>query len=104
MKSLTYLPNSPTVLKLHLDVIRQDTITKTIADAVDKFPGIDVFINNAGYSLMGDMDGIAEADARHQLETNFWVGMSLVKHSESSGKSIPPGRGGAIVQVSSMEG
>ena len=56
-------PRQPNRLKVHLDVTRQETITKAIADAVDNFPGIDVFINNAWYSLMGDMEGIAEADA-----------------------------------------
>jgi NADP-dependent 3-hydroxy acid dehydrogenase YdfG len=54
---LSYLPDGPAVLKLYLGVTRQETIANAIIDAVDKFHGIDVFINNAGYSLMGDTEG-----------------------------------------------
>lgn len=105
VKSLSYLPDGPTVLKLHLDVTRQETITKAVADAVSKFHGIDVFINNAGYSLMGDMEGIAEADARHQLETNFWGPVHVTREALRVFREVnDPGRGGTVVQVSSMGG
>lgn len=103
--SLSYLPDGPTVLKLYLDVTRQETITKAVTDAVDKFHGIDVFINNAGYSLMGDMEGIAEADARHQLETNFWGPVHVTREALRVFREVnTPGRGGTVVQVSSMGG
>lgn len=103
--SLSYLPDGPTVLKLHLDVTRQETITKAVAEAVDKFHGIDVFINNAGYSLMGDTEGIVEADARHQLETNFWGPVHVTREALRVFREVnSPGRGGTVVQVSSMGG
>ncbi|OOQ81813.1 retinol dehydrogenase 8 [Penicillium brasilianum] len=103
--SLSYLPDDPTVLKLHLDVTRPETITQAIADAIAQFYGIDVFINNAGYSLIGDMEGIPDADARHQLETNFWGPVHVTREAlrvfrETNG----PARGGTVVQVSSMGG
>jgi NADP-dependent 3-hydroxy acid dehydrogenase YdfG len=103
--SLSYLPDSPTVLKLHLDVTHQETITKAISDAVEKFHGIDVFINNAGYSLMGDTEGIADADARHQLETNFWGPVHVTQEALRVFREVnAPGRGGTVVQISSMGG
>jgi NADP-dependent 3-hydroxy acid dehydrogenase YdfG len=103
--SLSYLPDEPTVLKLYLDVTCQETITKAIADAVDTFHGIDIFINNAGYSLMGDTEGIADADARHQLETNFWGPVHVTREALRVFREInAPGRGGTVIQISSMGG
>ena len=103
--SLSYLPDRPTVLKLSLDVTSQQAITKAVSDAVSQFKRIDVLINNAGYGLMGDMEGILEADARLQLETNFWGPVHLTKEALRVFREVNPhGQGGTVVQVSSIGG
>lgn len=103
--SLSCLPDGPTVLKLSLDVTSQEAITKAVSDAVSQFKRIDVLINNAGYGLMGDMEGIPEADARLQLETNFWGPVHLTKEALQVFREVNPhGQGGTVVQVSSIGG
>jgi NAD(P)-dependent dehydrogenase (short-subunit alcohol dehydrogenase family) len=66
---------------------------------------VDVVINNAGYALSGDTEGIPDADARKEFDTNFWDVVDVSKEAvrvfrEVNGKGV----GGLVVQVSSMAG
>ncbi|KAJ5594255.1 NAD(P)-binding protein [Penicillium hispanicum] len=103
--SLSYLPDSPTVLKVKLDVTSHDEMTQAISAALEQFHQVNVFINNAGYGLMGDMEAIPDADARRQLETNFWGPVNLTREAlRVFREANPVGQGGTIIQVSSMGG
>ncbi|KAJ5115791.1 NAD(P)-binding protein [Penicillium angulare] len=103
--SLAYLPDCSTVLKIKLDVTSQQDIETAFAEALAKFNEIHVVINNAGYGLMGDMEAIAESDARLQLETNFWGPVHVTQQALKVFREInPKGRGGTVVQVSSVGG
>jgi len=105
VESLSYLPDGPRVLKLSLDVTSREAITASIAAAVKKFGQINVVINNAGYSLMGDTEGISVADARGQLETNFWGPVYMTQEVLHVFRDVNPrGQGGTIIQVSSIGG
>ncbi|KAJ5652153.1 NAD(P)-binding protein, partial [Penicillium longicatenatum] len=103
--SLSYLPDSPTVLKIKLDVTSQEDICAAFRQALDTFHEINVVINNAGYGLMGDMEAISDSDARHQLETNFWGPVHITQEALRVFREVnPKGQGGTIVQVSSIGG
>lgn len=105
MNSLSYLPDGPTVLKLSLDVTSQGSIAAAVNDAVLKMNHIDVFINNAGYSLVGDTEAISDTDARLQLETNFWGPVHVTKEALRVFRDVnPQGQGGTVLQISSMGG
>ncbi|PGH13017.1 hypothetical protein AJ80_06501 [Polytolypa hystricis UAMH7299] len=81
VSSLSYLPDGPTVLKLRLDVTSENAITTSLSTTVEKFGQIDVVINNARYGHLGDIEGIPEADARYQLETNFWGPVHITREA-----------------------
>lgn len=103
--SLAYLPDSPTVLKVKLDVTSEEDISRAINKALDTFHEINVVVNNAGYGLMGDMEAIPDSDARHQLETNFWGPVHMTREALRVFREVnPKGQGGTIVQVSSIGG
>jgi NADP-dependent 3-hydroxy acid dehydrogenase YdfG len=106
ISALSYLPdNSPNILKLELDVTSQASITAAIAAAVEKFGRIDVLVNNAGYGLMGDAEGITDAEARDIMETNFWGCVNMTKVILRVFREVnPAGNGGVVVQVSSFGG
>ncbi|KAJ5820037.1 NAD(P)-binding protein [Penicillium riverlandense] len=105
LESLTYLPDEPNVLKIQLDVTSQQDIATAFASAAEKFGQINVVINNAGYGLMGDMEAISEEEARCQLETNFWGPVHATKEALRIFREVNPrGRGGTVVQISSMGG
>lgn len=96
------------VLKLDLSVTSKASITEALETTIERFGKIDILINNAGYGLFGDTEGVDLDQARAQFETNFWgpveltrqvVGIMRNVNSSSDGLS-----GGVVVQVSSFGG
>ncbi len=105
LSALSYLPSGPNVLKLELDVTSQASISAAVAAAVEKFGRIDVLVNNAGYGLMGDAEGITNAAARQIMDTNFWGAVDMTKAVLPVFRDVnPAGEGGVVVMVSSMGG
>jgi len=105
LSSLTYLPDSPRILKLSLDVTSPVSISNTLSKTVEQFKRIDVLINNAGYGLLGDAEAITDTDARAQFETNFWGPVNLTKSILPIFREVNPvGEGGTVVQITSMGG
>ena len=103
---LAHLPSDiHAVLKLQLDVTSPASISKCIKAALDHFGCIDVLINNAGYGLFGDTEGVHDRLAREAFETNFWGPVNLTKEMVAVFRDVnPKGRGGAVVQMSSFGG
>jgi short-subunit dehydrogenase len=64
---------------------------------VGRFGGIDTWVNNAGVSIYGRLDEVAEADARALFETNFWG----VYHGALAALPHLRARGGALINVGS---
>lgn len=103
--TLSYLPDEANVLKLSLDVTSREAILKSLSATVAKFGRLDVVINNAGYALMGDTEAISESDARLQMETLFWGPALITQEAVRIFREVnPAGKGGTIVQVSSIGG
>lgn len=103
--TLSYLPDEANVLKLSLDVTSREAILESLSATVAKFGRLDVVINNAGYALMGDTEAIPESDARLQMETLFWGPVLVTQEAVRIFREVnPAGKGGTIVQVSSIGG
>lgn len=83
-----------------LDLSDRASIEPAIAEALAKFGGIDVVVNNAGYGLMGAIEALDEAQIRHVMEVNFFGALAVTR------AVIPALRanGGAMVFISSMAG
>lgn len=97
-KELTDLGN---VLVTELDVTKEDTIKTSVAQAVEKFGGIDVLLNNAGYGSYGILEATPEHKIRMQFEVNV-IGLLLVTKNV-----IPVMRkqgSGTIINIASMGG
>ncbi|KIW68203.1 hypothetical protein PV04_04164 [Phialophora macrospora] len=105
-ETLSYLPDDDkNVVKLGLDVTVADQIDQAVKTAVDRFGCLDVVVNNAAYGLTGDTEVIPDADARAQFETNFWGPVNVTKAALPVMREInPPGKGGLIMQISSVGG
>lgn len=76
-------------------------ISKVIDEAAAKHGRIDVLVNNAGYGHMGAVEETSEAEARYQLDVNFFGVFNLTR------AVIPHMRkqsSGVIVQISSGVG
>ncbi|KAK5953740.1 hypothetical protein OHC33_005009 [Knufia fluminis] len=79
--SLDYLPNTPNILKLTLDITSASTIQDAITRTISHFGRIDIVINNAGYSLVGDTESTTDEQSRAQFETNFWGAANLTREA-----------------------
>ncbi len=86
---------------MNMDITREDEIREGVNSTIERFGRIDVLVNNAGYGLLGAIEEVDIAEAREQMETNFF-GMFLMI------KAVLPfmrkQRSGHIVQISSGGG
>lgn len=89
------------ILPLQLDVTDRAEDFAAVKQAYEHFGRLDVIVNNAGYGLFGAVEEVSEAEARAQLETNFfgalWVTQAALPFLREQG-------GGHILQVSSIGG
>lgn len=89
------------ILLLQLDVTDRTACFSAIEKAHQYFGRIDIVVNNAGYGLFGMVEEITEAQARAQMETNFfgslWVTQAVLPYMRRQ-------QSGHIMQVSSIGG
>jgi NAD(P)-dependent dehydrogenase (short-subunit alcohol dehydrogenase family) len=86
---------------LALDVTQPDAAERILAEATERFDGLDVLVNNAGVASWRDLDEVPEEDWYAAWELNVMAPMRLMR------AAIPPmaERGwGRVVNVSSSAG
>ncbi|MFJ3793300.1 SDR family NAD(P)-dependent oxidoreductase [Kitasatospora sp. NPDC090091] len=87
------------VLPLHLDVTDRDAVLAAVTEATRHFGRLDIVVNNAGMLSMGMVEEFTEAEARAQLDVNFfgalWVSQAVMPVLRAQGS-------GHLVQVSSI--
>jgi len=89
------------VLPLALDVNDRQQSFAVVEQAKQRFGRIDVVINNAGYGVFGAIEETSEAEARAQIETNFFGTLWL---TQAVLPLLREQKSGHIIQVSSVLG
>lgn len=94
-------PASERLLVLPLDVTDETAATTAIAGAEDRFGGIDVLVNNAGYGQLGLFETHSPAEVEQQFATNVF-GLLTVTRAALPG--MRQRRRGHIFNLSSIAG
>jgi NAD(P)-dependent dehydrogenase (short-subunit alcohol dehydrogenase family) len=86
-------------LAVALDVTDADQVTAAVAAASDRFGGVDVLVNNAGYGYRSAVEEGDDADVARLFDTHFHGSVRTIK-------AVLPGmrarRSGTIVNLSSI--
>jgi NAD(P)-dependent dehydrogenase (short-subunit alcohol dehydrogenase family) len=84
-----------------LDVTDEDSVAGVVAAVIDRFGGIDVLVNNAGYGVFGPIEGTTPEDVDLQFRTNVFGAIALIRYV----MLVMRKRGsGTIINVSSIGG
>ena len=95
------------MLKLALDVTSVPAIDSALDATISRFHRVDVVVNNAGYTLVGDTEAAGDAEARALMDTNFWGMVNVTKKALGimRDENVKSGQqGGVVLNVSSMGG
>lgn len=84
-----------------LDVTDKANVHAVVSRAIEAASGIDVVVNNAGYGLAGAAEEVNDAEARQQMETNFF---GLVAVTQAALPFMRAQRRGHFINVSSVAG
>ena len=86
---------------IRLDVTDRAACFASVQSALTRFGRLDIVVNNAGYGQYGFVEELSEADARTQMDTNFfgalWITQAALPQMRSQ-------RSGHILEVSSIGG
>ncbi|GGQ04300.1 SDR family oxidoreductase [Streptosporangium pseudovulgare] len=87
------------LLTMPLDVTDRAAVLTAVASAHEHFGRLDIVVNNAGTMSSGMVEEFTEAEARAQMEVNFfgalWVSQAVLPHLRAQGS-------GHILQISSI--
>jgi NADP-dependent 3-hydroxy acid dehydrogenase YdfG len=86
---------------VHLDVADVGQTETALAEAVARFGRIDVLVNNAGNSYLGNFEELTNADIERQMTTNFYGVVNVLR---AALPILRKQRGGHIINVSSTAG
>lgn len=84
------------------------SIEAALSQTLTKFGRIDVLVNNAGYTLVGDTEAAEDEESHALFETNFWGMVNITKRTlgimrDQNPKGNGP-QGGVVFNISSMGG
>jgi len=86
---------------LALDITNEQSMTKAISTIESQTDGIDILINNAGYSEMGPIEEVSMDRIRLQFETNVF---GLIRLCQLALPGMRRKHSGYIINISSMGG
>jgi len=86
---------------VRLDVTKETQAKTAVNEAVERFGQINVVVNNAGYSLLGNFEELPVAEIERLFATNFW-GVAYVMQAVLP--VMRRQRSGHIINISSVAG
>lgn len=88
-------------LAIRLDVRDEQAARSAVSRTVQEFGGIDIVFNNAGYALVGPVEGISDEQARDLFDTGFFGALNVLR---AALPVLRERRSGHVLQMSSIFG
>ena len=92
---------SDSIHVVDMDVTNDESVETAIASVLEKAGKIDVLLNNAGVMYLGITEAFSIAQARAQMETNYYGAMRTI---QAVLPAMREARSGLIINTSSMGG
>jgi NAD(P)-dependent dehydrogenase (short-subunit alcohol dehydrogenase family) len=89
------------LLPIELDLADERAVTTAIRATTDRFGGIDVVVNNAGYGFLGAVEETSDAEVRQMFEVQVFGVWNVLR---AALPGLRTGRRGHIVNISSILG
>ncbi|CAJ0680041.1 MULTISPECIES: SDR family oxidoreductase [Ralstonia] len=88
-------------LPLEVDLTNDRSVQDAIEKTVQRFGGVDVVVNNAGYAQQGTVEALSDEELRRNFEVNFFAPMTVMRHALPH---LRRQRSGHIINISSIVG
>ncbi|KAM9951631.1 hypothetical protein ACTFIT_002312 [Dictyostelium discoideum] len=89
------------LLVVQVDITNEESVEEGVKETIKTFGHIDVVINNAGYSQLGNVEETSDKEARAIFDVNYFAVLNIVR---STIPHLRKQRSGLILNVSSILG
>lgn len=89
------------LLPLTVDLVDEGAVADAVAAAIDRFGGIDVVVNNAGYGFLGAVEEVTDHEARRMFDVQIFGVWNVLRAVLPQMRSS---RRGHIINISSIVG
>jgi len=105
LDDLTVKYHADQLLVLKLDVSKPQDISDAFNRVKEVFGRLDVVVNNAAYSILGEIEGTSDEIARNMFDVNFWGAANVSRAAVQFFREVnKPGVGGRLINISSAAG
>lgn len=88
-------------LPIELDITNSNDVKLAIEQAVNYFGGLDVAVNNAGFSYIGSLEELSDQEFRKVLDVNLFATVNVIRASMAQFRKQ---RAGRIINIASTAG
>lgn len=89
------------LLPLTVDVTNDESVCNAIKQTIVKFGGLDVVVNNAGYSLYGSVEALTDEEFRGTMDVNFFGTVNVIRNAMPI---LRKQQSGHIINIASVAG
>lgn len=92
---------SDNFLPIELDITSSENVSQAVNKTIEYFGGLDVAVNNAGFSYIGSLEELTDKEFRYALDVNLFGTVNVIRASMAQFRKQ---RSGHIINIASAAG